>query len=125
MIDKEKMVHVPTVYDAAFQAGLSTAQVDWVAINCAPTITWGFNEWASAEGPLEQEMIRKGALQALDLERFTKSNILFRDQIWTKAAVDLIREHQPNLLRADSGPLDPSYVRAGAYLLPPTRLCSG
>src|SRR3954454_21578343 len=31
-VDKEKMVHVPTVYDAAHQAGLTTAQVDWVAI---------------------------------------------------------------------------------------------
>ena len=54
MIEKERMVHVPTVYDAAFKAGLTTAQVDWVAINRAPTMTWGFNEWASAEGPLEQ-----------------------------------------------------------------------
>lgn len=113
MIDKEKMVHVPTVYDAAFQAGLSTAQVDWVAINRAPTITWGFNEWASAEGPLEQEMIRKGALQASDLERFTKSNILFRDQIWTKAAVYLIREHQPNLLLVHFLSLDSTHHTYG------------
>ena len=36
MIEKEKMVHVPTVYDAAYKAGLTTAQVDWVAINQAP-----------------------------------------------------------------------------------------
>ncbi len=27
MIDKEKMVHVPTVYDAAFKAGLSKPRV--------------------------------------------------------------------------------------------------
>jgi hypothetical protein len=26
MIEKEKMVHVPTVYDAAFKAGLTTAR---------------------------------------------------------------------------------------------------
>ena len=98
MIAKEKMVHAPTVYDAAYQAGLTTAQVDWVAINQAPTITWAFSEWAPAEGPLEREMIGKGAIAASDIENFTKSNILFRDQIWTKAAVYLIREHKPNLL---------------------------
>jgi predicted AlkP superfamily pyrophosphatase or phosphodiesterase len=98
MIAKEKMVRVPTVYDAAYQAGLTTAQVDWVAINQAPTITWAFSEWAPAEGPLEREMIGKGAIAAADIENFTKSNILFRDQIWTKAAVYLIREHRPNLL---------------------------
>ncbi|MGA2117988.1 MAG: ectonucleotide pyrophosphatase/phosphodiesterase [Bryobacteraceae bacterium] len=97
-IAKVKMVHVPTVYDAAYQAGLTTAQVDWVAINQAPTITWAFSEGASAQGPLEREMIGKGAIAASDVESFTKSNILFRDQIWTKAAVYLIREHRPNLL---------------------------
>ena len=98
MIAKEKMVHAPTVYDAAYQAGLTTAQVDWVAINQAPTITWAFSEWAPAEGPLEREMIGKGAIAASDIENFTKSNILFRDQIWTKAEVYLIREHKPILL---------------------------
>lgn len=97
-IEKEKMVHVPTVYDAAHKAGLTTAQVDWVAINKAPAITWAFTEWTSAEGPVEREMIRNGAIAASDIENFEKSNILFRDQIWTKAAVYLIREHKPNLL---------------------------
>jgi hypothetical protein len=98
MIEKQEMVRVPTVYDAAYRTGLTTAQVDWVAINQAPTITWAFSEWAPAEGPLEREMIGKGAIAASDIESFTTSNILFRDQIWTKAAVYLIREHRPNLL---------------------------
>jgi predicted AlkP superfamily pyrophosphatase or phosphodiesterase len=98
MIEKEKMVHAPTVYDAAYKAGLTTAQVDWVAINKAPTITWAFSEWTSADGPVEREMIRKGVIAASDIENFEKSNILFRDQIWTTAAVHLIREHKPNLL---------------------------
>src|SRR6476620_1022871 len=31
MVDKVKMVHAPTVYDAAHKAGLTTAQIDWVA----------------------------------------------------------------------------------------------
>src|SRR5262249_34225339 len=38
-IPKDKMVRVPTLYDAAHHAGLTTAQVDWVAIYKAPTIT--------------------------------------------------------------------------------------
>jgi hypothetical protein len=98
MIAKEKMVHAPTVYDAAFRAGLTTAQVDWVAIERARTITWAFPEWPSAAGPVEQEMLRKGDISAADLESFTESNILFRDQVWTRAAAFLIREHKPNLL---------------------------
>ena len=57
MIDKEKMVHAPTVYDAAHQAGLTTAQVNWVAINKAPSITWNFMEWAAPPGPLPKPLI--------------------------------------------------------------------
>lgn len=97
-VDKEKMVHVPTVYDAAHQAGLTTAQVDWVAINNAPTITWAFPEMASLNGPLEREMIAKGIVTTADLTDFNKSNILFRDQIWSAAGAYLIREHKPDLL---------------------------
>jgi predicted AlkP superfamily pyrophosphatase or phosphodiesterase len=97
-VDKEKLVRVPTVYDAAHQAGLTTAQVDWVAINNAPTITWAFPEMAQLTGPLEREMIAKGAVTTADLTDFSKANILFRDQIWTAAGAYLIREHKPDLL---------------------------
>ncbi len=113
MVDKVKMVHAPTVYDAAHKAGLTTAQIDWVAINNAPTITWPFNEWASPAGPVEQEMIRKGVITADDVQDFTKSNILFRDQIWTKAAVHLIREHRPNLMLLHFLSLDSSHHQFG------------
>ena len=97
-VDKEKMVRVPTVYDAAHQAGLTTAQVDWVAINNAPTITWAFPEMASPRGTLEREMVAKGAISVDDVTDFNKANIVFRDQIWTKAGAYLIREHKPDLL---------------------------
>lgn len=97
-IDKTKMVHAPTVYDAAHQAGLTTAQVDWVAIENAPTITWAFREWASADGSLEKEMIAKGAITLGELDGFSKTNILFRDQIWTRAAEYIISTHKPDLL---------------------------
>jgi predicted AlkP superfamily pyrophosphatase or phosphodiesterase len=40
--DKEQMVHAQAIYDAAYEAGLTTAQVDWVAIYRAKTITWQF-----------------------------------------------------------------------------------
>ena len=116
-IEKQKMVRVPTVYDAAYKTGLTTAEVDWVAINQAPTITWAFSEWAPAEGPLEREMIGKGAIAASDIESFTKSNILFRDQIWTKAAVYLIREHRPNLLLFHLLSLDSVHHRYGPKTL--------
>lgn len=120
MVDKVKMVHVPTVYDAAHTAGLTTAQIDWVAINNAPTITWPFSEWATPAGPVEQEMIRKGSIAAADVQDFTKANILFRDQIWTKAAVHLIREHRPNLMLLHFLSLDSVHHQFGPQSLAAT-----
>lgn len=112
-IDKEKMVHAPTVYDAAHKAGLTTAEVDWVAINNAPTITWSFHEWATPEGPLEREMIERGALAIDEVRDFTKFNIVWRDQVWTKAAAYLIREHKPNLMLFHLLTLDATHHRYG------------
>ncbi len=97
-LPKQQMVHAPTVYDAVFKAGLTTAQVDWVAINDAPTITWPFSEWASTSGPVEREMLARGVISAAEVQDFTKFNILWRDQIWTRAAAYITREHRPNLM---------------------------
>ena len=120
MIDKIRMVHARTVYDAAHDAGLTTAQVDWVAINNAPSITWAFSEWAPAESPVREEMIRKGVISTSDVNDFTKFNILWRDQIWTKAAVYLIREHRPNLLLVHFLTLDSMHHQYGPKTLAAT-----
>jgi predicted AlkP superfamily pyrophosphatase or phosphodiesterase len=120
MVDMEKMVHAPTVYDAAHRAGLTTAQVDWVAIHNAPGITWPFAEWAAPEDSVVKEMVRKGAIAAADVENFTKANILFRDQIWAKAAAWLVREHKPNLLLVHFLSLDSTHHSYGPKTLAAT-----
>jgi predicted AlkP superfamily pyrophosphatase or phosphodiesterase len=97
-IPKVQMVHVPTVYDAAFKAGLTTAQVDWVAIQSAPTIKWEFPEVPGIDGAIEKEMIARGVTDAAMVQQFRQQNIFRRDEVWTDAAVHILREHQPNLL---------------------------
>jgi len=97
-IEKQKMVHAVTVYDLAHKAGLTTAQMDWVAINNALTITWDFPERATSQDPLVREMIGRGVLSANDVDQPPKATILWRDQLWTRAAEYVIREHKPNLL---------------------------
>jgi predicted AlkP superfamily pyrophosphatase or phosphodiesterase len=116
-IDKEKMVHAPTVYDAAHKAGLTTAQVDWVAINNAPTITWAFNEWVTPSDPVAREMIERGVLTTNEMQDFTGFNIVWRDQVWTKAAAYLIREHKPNLMLFHLLTLDATHHRYGPKTL--------
>ena len=97
-IAKERMVHVETLYDIARKQGLTTAQVDWVAINNASTINWAFPEKAAPSDPLIAEMISKGVIKAEDVSSAGNPSILWRDQIWTKAGAYIIREHKPNLL---------------------------
>jgi predicted AlkP superfamily pyrophosphatase or phosphodiesterase len=96
--DKDEMVKAPTVYDLAFKAGLTTAQVDWVAITNPKTITWEFKERPDVNGPVEKEMIAGGLVRERDLLEFTKSSPAWRDEVWTNAAVHIIKKHKPNLL---------------------------
>ena len=116
-LPKEQMVHSPTLYDLAHQAGLTTAQVDWVAINDAPTITWAFPEKAKPSDPLVQEMITKGVLRTEDVGNENNPTILWRDQIWTKAGAYLIREHKPNLLLFHLLTLDSTHHNYGPRTL--------
>lgn len=116
-IEKTSMVHVPTVYDAAHQAGLTTAQVDWVAIHKAPTITYEFPEVPSTSGAIEKEMIAAGLVTAANIEQFRKGNILWRDQMWTTAAQYIIRKHKPNLLMFHLLSLDSSHHTYGPRTL--------
>ena len=124
--DKKEMVLAPTVYDAAHARGLTTAQVDWVAILNAPTITWEFPERPDPKGVVARELVQGGVISQADVEAFAKGNILWRDHIWTEAAVHIIRRHRPNLLlfhllNLDStqhryGPRTPAAMSAMAHL---------
>jgi predicted AlkP superfamily pyrophosphatase or phosphodiesterase len=96
--DKEQMVHAQTIYDAAYEAGLTTAQVDWVAIYRAKTITWQFPELPDPEGPIERELISAGTVTPEQLRTFEASTQAWQDEIWTAAAEDILEKHKPNLL---------------------------
>lgn len=97
--DKADLVRVPTVYDLAHRAGLTTAQVDWVAILNAGTINWEFLELPRAGGEIERELVQKGVVTAQEIATFAKGkNIAWRDLIWTEAACHIMRTRKPNLL---------------------------
>jgi predicted AlkP superfamily pyrophosphatase or phosphodiesterase len=96
--DKEVMVHAPTIYDLAHNAGLTTAQVDWVAIYRAKTITWQFPELPDPDGEIERDLIDAGTVTREQLRTFEDSAQAWQDQIWTAAAEDILEKHKPNLL---------------------------
>ncbi len=96
--DKGEIVRVPTVYDLAFKAGLTTAHVDWVPTTNANTFNWDFPERPNPKGQIEQEMVKAGLMTQAELDDFNRGNPAWRDLIWTRAAVHILEKHQPNLL---------------------------
>ena len=57
-VPKHELVVGETLYDAAHKAGLTTAEVDWVAIEKAENITWPFPEWPSVDNAVVREIPR-------------------------------------------------------------------
>jgi predicted AlkP superfamily pyrophosphatase or phosphodiesterase len=95
---KTELVAVPTVYDAAHAAGLTTAEVDWVAVSGADAITWSFAEHPDPSAIIPQEMILNGEISREDLVNFGRPSQAWRDRMYTQAAVDILRKHHPDLL---------------------------
>ena len=124
--DKEQMVQAQTIYDAAYDAGLTTAQVDWVAIYRAKTITWEFPELPDPDGAIERELISAGTVTPEQLRTFEASTQAWQDEIWTAAAEDILERHKPNLLlfhlltiddtNHEYGPMTPASLTAMAFL---------
>ena len=112
-LPRDQMVHAPTLYDVAHARGMTTAQVDWVAIQAAPTITWEFPERPAPDGKIAQELVKAGVLTQDELETFATRNIIWRDRIWTEAAAHIIRTHRPNLMMFHLLNLDSTQHRYG------------
>lgn len=111
--DKSEMVRARTLYDVAHDRGLTTAQVDWVAIQNAPTITWAFAERPDPSSAVARELAAAGAISEADLGSFATRNIVWRDRMWTAAAAHIIRAHRPNLMMFHLLNLDSTHHRYG------------
>ncbi|MGI4755641.1 MAG: alkaline phosphatase family protein [Janthinobacterium lividum] len=97
--DKTELVRVPTVYDEAHEAGLVTAEMDWVAVEHAKSIDWSFFEQPVATSPLLKEMLADGSLTQEDLHNFNHGpSQPYRDRFYTLGATYAIKHHHPNLV---------------------------
>ncbi|MEW9571203.1 alkaline phosphatase family protein [Rhodanobacter sp. Si-c] len=98
-VPKSRLVAVPTIYDVAHKAGLVTAEVDWVAIKDARGIDWSFFENPDPDGPIARDLIDQGVVSRDEVAHFhDASSQAWRDLVYTRAAVDIIRKHHPDLL---------------------------
>ncbi len=98
-INKEKLVHARTLYEAAKDKGLTTAQVNWVAVYGAKDLDWEFGEKPNPDGAIARELIANGSVTSEEISDFSEgSSPAWRDEIWPDAAIDILKNHTPNLL---------------------------
>jgi predicted AlkP superfamily pyrophosphatase or phosphodiesterase len=116
-VDKSRLVRVPTLYDLAHQAGLTTAESDWVAVTRPGTINWSFAEIPKADGVVEREMIAAGLLTPGDIAGMqpggSRNKTVWRDDLWTRAAIYMFKQHRPNLLLYHTLNTDATHHRYG------------
>lgn len=100
--DKSELVAVPTLYDQLHRAGYRTAGVNWPCTRRAPTLDDDFPdvpEQISHTTPrLRVQLVHAGILADDTDATFRAQSAAARDQIWTAAALHLLRTRQPNLL---------------------------
>lgn len=116
-VPKHELVQATTVYDLAHAAGLTTAEVDWVAIHKPKTITWSFSERPAVTDPVVREMIEAELVTEAGIRDFSKTQIVVRDEIWTRAAIHILKKHKPNLLLFHLLATDGNQHRYGARSL--------
>jgi predicted AlkP superfamily pyrophosphatase or phosphodiesterase len=116
-VPKHELVQAITVYDLAHAAGLTTAEVDWVAIHQPKTVRWSFAERPEPGDQIPREMVAAGMISEADVAQFSKTNIVRRDEIWTDAAVHILRKYKPNLMLFHLLATDSNQHRYGAKSL--------
>lgn len=125
-VPKGELVHARTLYDALADKGMTTGQVDWVAIFGARNVRWQFAEMPSVDSPIARDLIAQGLATPNEIATFGEnSSPAWRDEIWTDAAIDILTRHTPNLLlfhllQTDTlqhqyGALSPAAYSAFAY----------
>jgi predicted AlkP superfamily pyrophosphatase or phosphodiesterase len=116
-VDKTRLVFAPTLYDVAHEAGLTTAESDWVAVTRAKTITWSFPELPTADGPVEKELIAAGVMKPEHIAWMQlgpqRKSVTFLDNMWTQAAIHIFKTHRPNLLMFHTLNTDATHHRYG------------
>ena len=99
--DQRELISVPTLWDTAHAAGLTTAAINWPASRNSPTLDASFpdcpNPFDHMSPTMRGELIEAGIVPANKFQ-FGHLSPPQQDQMWTSTACYLIRRHQPNLL---------------------------
>lgn len=100
--DQADLVAVPTLYDHLRRAGYRTAAINWPCTRGADTLDDNFpdvpDQIRHTTPRLRAQLIGLGILDDTEDLSFRRKSAASRDQVWTAAAVHLLRTRRPNLL---------------------------
>jgi predicted AlkP superfamily pyrophosphatase or phosphodiesterase len=106
VLTKAQAIRVPTLYDVAHQAGLSTASVIWPCSNGANTLDWMIPD--SNQPKIHARYTTPGfadelAKAGIDISKlgewgWGKQYSTQRDVVYTQAALHLLTQHKVNLI---------------------------
>jgi len=106
VFDKEQLVRVPTIYDAAHRAGLKTAAIVWPATRSAPTLQWtvpdmpGDDTWEQLGTRSWLAELRRAGIPVDRHGPWVRepSGGVQRDWLYVRMAAQLLQGHLPNLI---------------------------
>lgn len=106
LFDKDQIVKVPTIYDAAHRAGLTTASIVWPATRSARTLDWtvpdmfGDDAWPKYGTGVWLEELRQAGIPVDRHGVWTKESGggVQRDWLYCRMAAHALKHHSPNLL---------------------------
>lgn len=106
--DQSDLVAVPTLYDVAHKAGLTTADINWPCTRNSPSIDDSFPDVPAQidfmTPRLKSELREHGILSVDTQAGWLKLGPAQWDDAWTGAACYVIRQRKPNFLTLHIGP---------------------
>ncbi|QDU29591.1 Type I phosphodiesterase / nucleotide pyrophosphatase [Anatilimnocola aggregata] len=100
--DQRDLIRVPTIFDAAHAAGLTTGDINWPCTRNSKTLDDTFSDVPDQvthmTPRLRSELVQQGILTDETQASFAANSVVGRDLVWTEAACHLIRQRKPNLL---------------------------
>ncbi len=100
--DKTDLVAGPTLYDHLHLAGYRTADINWPCTRGATTLDDSFpdvpDQITHLTPWLKNELIAARWLESTNDRAFREQSSAVKDQIWTAAAVQVIRKRRPNFM---------------------------
>lgn len=96
--DKAELVPVPTVYDVAHKAGLRTAGINWPCTRNSGTLDDDFPDVPEQVAHTTPRLREELNDLLSDQRSFSTNSAAGREQIWTAAALHVVKKRKPNFM---------------------------